>query len=90
MARGRGIMSSSNSGQDHRHYRIRGRATKRKAHVNGSRAKTRPGVGFFRECPECPWQQSANNKQMQPVRLPADAKICQEGHKVQERGGYRL
>ena len=49
---------------------------------NGSRTKTQPGTGYFRECPFCPWVWSAIRKQNEPVRLPAGAKRCPNGHLV--------
>lgn len=62
----------------------------RKGKKNGSGTKTKPGIGYFRECPECPMTFNAARKQAEPPRYPADVKVCANGHKIQERGGYRL
>ena len=55
-----------------------------KMESNGSRTPTKPGTGYFVECPECPWHFNTLRKQNEPVRVACSGVTsvhkCPAGH----------
>lgn len=85
-------MASRKHSSDHRHYRVRGRMTAKRARVANQRGGERsvPGTNHIAGCPFCQWRRSDKRKQDEPVSITvatlAMVLKCPAGHQWRRDG----